>query len=129
MFDKSQTTNYRSKHTRHLGGGNIIIACLFMTNSAFKILFISFSLMVACNEASARPTYANEVGRQCAFCHVGTMGSRNFTTDGLEYCKYLKNNGRLPVSGACTNRRLELFDAAGNSVGTHTICVPDQPPC
>ncbi|MEB4591117.1 hypothetical protein VSS37_09020 [Candidatus Thiothrix sp. Deng01] len=101
-----------------------------MKATLFSLLLLSsISSLLIIEEASARPRYANEVGKKCAFCHIGEMGSKNFTSDGLEYCKYLKKNGILPASSSCTRKALDLYDASGNYIGNYTVCVPDPPPC
>lgn len=89
------------------------------------LVVLSTNLLMTSGEA--RPQYANEVGKQCNFCHIGQMGSKNFTQDGQEYCRYLKNNG-LIAARQCRNETITLYDGQGNFVENYTHCVPYGPP-
>lgn len=76
---------------------------------------------------NARPPYAVETGAQCAFCHVGPMANKQFTSNGKAWCQYLKNEGRIPKQ-KCKMTTIKLYDQQGKFVKNHMHCVPYGPP-
>ena len=58
----------------------------------------------------------------CDFCHIGAMGSKQFTPDGHGWIKHLQNTGRL--AKPCRLETIDLYDRAGNFMQKYTHCVP-----
>jgi hypothetical protein len=88
---------------------------------------VAVSAMLPLDVVDARPQYANETGTQCNFCHIGQMNSKQFTSDGVQYCQYLKSQGTLPPP-QCAIQTIDLYDNVGNFLQTYSHCVPVSPP-